>query len=245
MKKIRDWSICCLLLCGVLLAGCAAGNASGWMEYKVFCGMSSKDGEISEAAWKRFCDKHVSAAFPDGYTVLDATGYWRSGSDIAEKERSKVILVIAPAEAKEKAMASGDTAKIDEATIKYDNLAESLQGAKMHLINLEQEQENAKQGFNGDPTQNLRTQLRQLTVEIATLTLEYRNMSDDEKKSAAGRELQSKLELLTKKAGDLRDAMDDVTRAIRATASDTKNFDALAGGINVVTSSFGAVTGAD
>ena len=66
--------------------------------------MSSKHGEVSEDAWQRFCDKHVSAAFPDGYTVLDATGYWRSGTDAAAKERAKVILIVAPADAREKVL---------------------------------------------------------------------------------------------------------------------------------------------
>jgi hypothetical protein len=98
-KAIQILGICCLLLCGVLLSSCAAGKVSAWREYKVFCGMSSKNGEVSEAAWKRFCDKHVSAAFPDGYTVLDATGYWRTA-----KERSKVILIVAPADAREKVL---------------------------------------------------------------------------------------------------------------------------------------------
>lgn len=192
--------------------------------------------------------KNAAALGEDGKRAAEAsTKYYKL--TVAVDEQRGVVVDLAnrlnqAAEAKEKAMASGDTAKIDEATIKYDNLAESLQGAKMHLINLEQEQENAKQGFNGDPTQYIRTQLRVLTQEIAELTLQYRAMSDDEKKSSAGRELQAKLETLTKKAGDLRDAMDDVRRAIQGTASDTKNFDALAGGINVVTSSFGAVAGA-
>ena len=98
-KTTRILGICCLLLCGVLFPGCAAGRISAWREYKVYCGMSSKKGEVSEAVWKRFCDKHVSAAFPDGYTVLDATGYWRS-----EKERSRVILIVAPADAREKVL---------------------------------------------------------------------------------------------------------------------------------------------
>ena len=98
-KRNRICGICGLLLCGALLSGCAAGNTPAWREYKVFCGMSSKNGEVSEDAWKRFCDKHVSAAFPDGYTVLDATGYWRSGPDTTEMERAKVILIIAPADA--------------------------------------------------------------------------------------------------------------------------------------------------
>ncbi len=103
-KAIRILSVAALLLCAMLLTGCVVGNASAWREYKVLCGMSSKNGEVSEDAWKRFCDKHVSAAFPDGYTVLDATGYWRSGQNATAKERSKVILVIAPADAREKVL---------------------------------------------------------------------------------------------------------------------------------------------
>lgn len=192
--------------------------------------------------------KNAAALGEDGKQAAEAsTKYYKLTA--AVDEQLGVVADLSnrlnqAADAKEKAIASGDTAQIDEATIKYDNLAESLQGAKMHLINLEQEQENSKKGFDGDPTQNIRTQLRQLTVDIAALTIEYHNMSDDEKRSAAGRELQAKLESLTKKAGDLRDTMGDVNRAINATASDTKNFDSLAEGINVVTSSFGAVTGA-
>lgn len=98
------FGILCLLLCAMLFSGCAAGSASAWREYKVFCGMSSKNGEVSEDAWRRFCDKHVSAAFPDGYTVLDAAGYWRSGPDTTAKERAKVIFIIAPADAREKVL---------------------------------------------------------------------------------------------------------------------------------------------
>ena len=103
-KTIRFLIIFYFLLCVVQFSGCAAGKVSVWREYKVYCGMSSKKGEVSEAAWKRFCDRHVSAAFPDGYTVLDSTGYWRSGPDAAAKERSKVILIVAPADAREKVL---------------------------------------------------------------------------------------------------------------------------------------------
>ena len=98
-KTIRLLPILVLLLGGVLLSACAAGKVSAWREYKVYCGMSLKKGEVSEAAWQRFCDRHVSAAFPDGYTVLDATGYWRSA-----RERSRVILIVAPADAREKVL---------------------------------------------------------------------------------------------------------------------------------------------
>ena len=101
-RSLLKGTLLCLALC--LLSGCAGNDTAAWREYKVLCGMSSKNGEVSEDAWKRFCDKHVSAAFPDGYTVLDATGYWRSGQNATAKERSKVILVIAPADAREKVL---------------------------------------------------------------------------------------------------------------------------------------------
>ena len=93
-----------LLLCGLMLSGCAGGNAAS-REYKIYCGMSSKQGEVSETAWRNFCDRHVSAAFPDGYTVVDATGYWRTGPNATAKERAKVILIVAPAAAREKVRA--------------------------------------------------------------------------------------------------------------------------------------------
>ena len=93
-----------LLLCGLMLSGCAGGNAAS-REYKIYCGMSSKQGEVSETSWRNFCDRHVSAAFPDGYTVLDATGYWRTGSNATATERAKVILIVAPADAREKVRA--------------------------------------------------------------------------------------------------------------------------------------------
>lgn len=103
-QTIRYFFILCILLCAPLLPGCAAGDASVWREYKVFCGMSSKHGEVSEDAWQRFCDRHVSAAFPDGYAVLDATGCWRSERGTTARERAKVILVIAPADARRKVL---------------------------------------------------------------------------------------------------------------------------------------------
>ena len=86
----------------LLFSACAANRTAAWREYKVYCGMSSRNGEVSEDAWQHFCDRHVSAAFPDGYTVIDAAGYWRSGSNVSEKERSKIILIVAPADAREK-----------------------------------------------------------------------------------------------------------------------------------------------
>lgn len=149
----------------------------------------------------------------------------------------------AAASAMEQAKASGDTEAIDNATIKYDALADQVQNAKMELISMNAEFGKVKEEFQGDTTESLRNQLRKTTLELATLTLTYRQMSAEERNSAKGRAMAEKLQELTKKAGDLRDTMSDVSRAIQATASDTKNFDAAAGGFNVLTSTIGATIG--
>lgn len=96
----------------------------------------------------------------------------------------------------------------------------------------------------GKSAESLRGRLRALTQELAEATVEFRSMSEAEKQSAKGQELLHKIDKLTNQAGELRDAMDDANRSIRGVASDTKNWDALAGGINVATSAFGGLTGA-
>ena len=104
MDKTFKGLVFLLLLCGLWCSGCAAGNARACRESKIFCGMSSKRGEVSEEAWRSFCDRRVSAAFPGGYTVVDAAGYWHSGQETTESERAKIIVIVAPADAREKVL---------------------------------------------------------------------------------------------------------------------------------------------
>ncbi len=95
--------ICVLAVC-LSLSGCVHCRDAGWREYKVFCGMSFKGGEVTEADWRRFCDEHVTTAFPDGYTSFEATGYWKGNGDTTARENSRVLLIVAPADAKDKVL---------------------------------------------------------------------------------------------------------------------------------------------
>lgn len=47
---------------------------------------------VGEAAFRRYVDEELTPRFPDGLTVLEATGQWRDG-DLVVKEPSKVVLV--------------------------------------------------------------------------------------------------------------------------------------------------------
>ena len=94
----------CLLISCFPFTGCVHCTNDGWCEYKIFCGMSYKDGEVTEADWRRFCDEHVTTAFPDGYTSMEAIGYWKGSATTTERENSRVLLIIAPVDAKDKVL---------------------------------------------------------------------------------------------------------------------------------------------
>ena len=93
-------SLFCVCL---LLVGCVHPAGWDWREYKVFCGMSYHNGTVSGAEWQRFCDEYVTAEFPDGYTTVNAAGYWKS-NDVPTTihEDSRIIVILAPPDAGEK-----------------------------------------------------------------------------------------------------------------------------------------------
>ncbi len=95
----------CLVAVCLEFSGCVLGGDAGWREYKVFCGMSFNGGEVTEDEWRRFCDEHVTNMFPDGYTSFEAIGYWKGNSDATARENSRVLLIVAPADAKDKVLA--------------------------------------------------------------------------------------------------------------------------------------------
>lgn len=75
-------------------------GAEEWVEHRVFMGRGDGDVEVvDDAAWAAFLADVVTPRFPDGLTVLDASGQWRNSAGLIERERSKVLLIMAPPEA--------------------------------------------------------------------------------------------------------------------------------------------------
>ena len=194
----------------------------------------NQTGESAEVAGKR-----IDNAFKQETMSV------RELSEVIETQ-SKVVSDLRNAYERAKQAASdafgGDEAKYRELVDAQEKLKKEYDEETEALRKLNAQRD--AMNTSGDAEESLRMRLRAATQELASLTLKYREMSDEEKSSARGQELKKKLEELTKKAGNLRDAMDDANRAIRSTASDTQNFDALAGGLNMVTSTAGAAQGA-
>ena len=99
-------------------------------------------------------------------------------------------------------------------------------------------------GELGTQAKNTKGGLRELTQATTDMTIAYRNLTDEEKASPLGKAMQQSIEQMTERAGQMRDAMDDVNLSIKNIASDTATFDQIAGAANVATSGFQVLQGA-
>jgi len=78
------------------LSGCASGK---WNRYELYMGQSYQDGQrlVSGEQFQDFLRKQVTPKFSDGYTVLDAQGFWGGKKGLTYSERSKVLMIVSPA----------------------------------------------------------------------------------------------------------------------------------------------------
>ena len=78
-------------------------SANGWVRSELYFGVGEETGPadrpqaepISEATWRAFLDKEVTARFPDGLTVFDAYGQWLfRGAKEPNRLKTKVLVVL-------------------------------------------------------------------------------------------------------------------------------------------------------
>ena len=131
--------------------------------------------------------------------------------------------------------------KSNVASLKKELAAEQQELAKMKQLLAEVGEQ---QIATGGKAESMRSRLRELRETIYNLEIEWRTMSDEQRKSDFGVSLRKQLESAKKEAGDLADIMGDVRRAIQSEANDTGKFSALSEGINLAVSSATALTGA-
>lgn len=131
--------------------------------------------------------------------------------------------------------------KNNVASLKKELTAEQQELAKMKQLLAEVGEQ---QIATGGKAESMRSRLRELRETIYNLEIEWRTMSDEQRKSDFGVALRKQLESAKKEGGDLADIMGDVQRAIQSEANDTGKFSALSEGINLAVSSATALTGA-
>ena len=62
---------------------------------RLFFGLGTPTGTVSEAAWSRFLRKVVTPRFADGLTVVEAQGQWRGAGDLKiTAEPTRVVEIV-------------------------------------------------------------------------------------------------------------------------------------------------------
>jgi hypothetical protein len=62
----------------------------------LYFGLARPKGAVSELEWQIFLRDEVTTRFPDGLTVWEADGQWRTPGGTLDHERSKVLLLVHP-----------------------------------------------------------------------------------------------------------------------------------------------------
>jgi hypothetical protein len=85
-----------------ILAGCAPAcplaQQQSATETRLYFGADIPGGgQVSDPAWSAFARDVLTPAFPDGFTVYEATGQWQSpGDHKIARERTRVVEIVGP-----------------------------------------------------------------------------------------------------------------------------------------------------
>jgi hypothetical protein len=71
-------------------------SGSPQLRTTLYFGLARPNGAVTELEWQLFLRDEVTARFPEGLTVWEAAGQWRTSGGAVEHERSKVLLLVHP-----------------------------------------------------------------------------------------------------------------------------------------------------
>ncbi len=104
-----------LLLLVLSLSGCGATRGTrpiaaqsgflptgeDWVRSELLFGRSKPDGSVvSDAEWQAFVDREVTPRFPDGLTIIEASGQFRTRTGQVAREATKLLLILHPPDAR-------------------------------------------------------------------------------------------------------------------------------------------------
>ncbi len=70
------------------------GTSASQVRTTLYFGLTRPKGVVSELEWQLFVRDEVTKRFPEGLTVWDADGQWRTPGGSIDHERSKVLLLM-------------------------------------------------------------------------------------------------------------------------------------------------------
>jgi hypothetical protein len=77
-------------------AATSLGNTNIFIQDDLYFGRSRPGGIISEQEFQKFLSQEITPRFPEGLTVVDATGQFRNRKGVIIKEPTKIVILIHP-----------------------------------------------------------------------------------------------------------------------------------------------------
>jgi Protein of unknown function (DUF3574) len=71
-------------------------SSSPQVRTTLYFGLARPKGSVTELEWQMFLRDEVTKRFPDGLTVWEAEGQWRTPAGTLDHEQSKVLLLVHP-----------------------------------------------------------------------------------------------------------------------------------------------------
>jgi hypothetical protein len=72
------------------------GSSAPQLRTTLYFGLARPKGSVTELEWQIFLRDEVTRRFPDGLTVWEAEGQWRTPAGGIDHEQSKVLLLVHP-----------------------------------------------------------------------------------------------------------------------------------------------------
>ena len=72
------------------------GASAPQIRTTLYFGLARPKGAVTELEWQLFLRDEVTRRFPDGLTVWEAEGQWRTPAGTIDHEQSKVLLLVHP-----------------------------------------------------------------------------------------------------------------------------------------------------
>lgn len=193
-------------------------------------------------------DAHLKDMAADMGEFQRNVGNYAIANGDLKKKYEELIGTLAALQSAYSKMSEADKASAEgkKLAASIDEVSAAAKETKQTLDEQTQAVEDARRSLEGTSgsTASVKKDLKELVLEIANLTIEYQNLSEEEKASAEGQELADHIRDLTEKAGVLKDAIADTNAAITNAASDTRTFDQLGGALQLAIDGFGLAQGA-
>ena len=97
-RRSRLWGWLAVLALAGLIPLDAEAQALGrpcedWLETRLYLGRSGPAGEVPDGAIQRFAVEVIAPQLPQGFTLLQGSGYWSDGA-ATRSEKSSVLIVL-------------------------------------------------------------------------------------------------------------------------------------------------------